>query len=49
MFEDSVQSPTWVCFENSISALSGESGVDGEADGWLLQEDGSTVDVMFKG
>ena len=47
MFGDSVESPTWVCIESSISALSGESEVDGEADGWLLEDDGFTVDVVF--
>lgn len=39
----------WVSFGGSISILGRGSEADGEADGWLLEEDGSNVDVVFKG
>jgi hypothetical protein len=49
VFEGSVRSPTWVCIESSISALRGNPGVDGEADGWLLEEDGERVHCGWRG
>jgi hypothetical protein len=49
VFDNSMQSPMWVSFGGSISTLVRGSEADGEADGWLLEVKGSSVDIVFKG